>query len=43
MGTITADGKTYTILMKNGYGWVNDVANESAALEAAEKETDHVH
>jgi len=43
MGTITADGKTYAILMKNGYGWVNDVANESAALEAAEKETDHVH
>lgn len=43
MGTITADGKTYTILMKNGYGWVNDVANESAALEAAEKEMDHVH
>ncbi|WP_336951290.1 metalloprotease secretion chaperone CpaB [Acinetobacter sp. AS167] len=43
MGTITADDKTYAILMKNGYGWVNDVANESAALEAAEKEMDHVH
>jgi hypothetical protein len=43
IGTITAEGKTYTILMKNGYGWVNDVANESAAIEADETEVGHTH
>lgn len=36
IGTITANGTTYSILMKNGYGWVNDIANEAAAIEAHE-------
>lgn len=36
IGTINSDGKTYTLQIKNGYGWINTTENESAAIIAAE-------
>ncbi|MCG9494184.1 metalloprotease secretion chaperone CpaB [Acinetobacter pittii] len=41
IGTINSDDKTYSMLIKNGYGWINDVANESAAILAGESDHDH--
>lgn len=35
-GTVTTNGKTYSILVKNGYGWFKDVDQEAVALLNAE-------
>ncbi len=36
IGTINSDGKTYALQIKNGYGWINNVENESATILASE-------
>ncbi|WP_445116501.1 metalloprotease secretion chaperone CpaB [Acinetobacter sp. WZC-1] len=41
IGTINSEGRTYAMLMKNGYGWINNVENESAAILAGEGHHDH--
>lgn len=39
-GTIQSQGKTYAVMVKNGYGWLKDLDQEAAALIAAEMQND---